>query len=382
MTPKIGRAGFLPSFMVMDVIAAANARAARGDLRVIPMMAGQPGTGAPRGAAEAASCAILSGAQLGYTETRGLENLRGRIAAHYQDWYGVAVDPAQIFITTGASAGFPLAFLASFDPGDAVALVSPYYPPYVNILRALNLRPVIMEATAATRFQPTLAMLQRLDPRPQGVLIASPCNPAGTMLEAAEFAAIAAWCDQYGVRLISDEIYHGLTYGTKVFTAASCQDAVVINSFSKYFAMTGWRIGWMVLPADMLRAVDSLAGNLFISAPHVSQVAAAAAFDCHDALQQNVARYRQARDFMLQNLPRAGFDKIASADGGFYIYADITGRSEESAAFCARMLEQIGVAICPGLDFDAVRGKNFVRFSYCGSPEDIEEAMTRLAKWR
>ncbi|MBV8521732.1 MAG: aminotransferase class I/II-fold pyridoxal phosphate-dependent enzyme, partial [Acetobacteraceae bacterium] len=256
MVLKVGRAALAaPPFLAMDVIAAANARQAAlppGAPGVVHMEVGQPGTGAPAGAIAAARKALEQGGSLGYTEALGLPSLRQRIARHYREWYGVEVPVSRIAATTGASGAFPLAFLAAFDPGDRVALAAPFYPPYVNILVALGLEPVIMEATAATRFQPTVGMLERLDPLPAGLIAASPCNPAGTMLHPDELSQLARWCEAAGVRMISDEIYHGLNYDSPVATAAACSEhAVVINSFSKYFSMTGWRIGWMVLPEDL-----------------------------------------------------------------------------------------------------------------------------------
>ena len=383
---KVGRGATAPPFLVMDVIAAANARQAAlpaGAPHVIRMEVGQPGTGAPAGAVAAAVAALRSGDPLGYTEAFGLRSLRERIVAHYRDWYGVTLPVERVAVTVGASGAFPLAFLAAFDPGDRVALAAPFYPPYVNILTALGMRPVIIEAGPETRFQPNVAMLERLDPRPDGLIVASPCNPAGTMLHPEELAAIAAWCDRTGVRLISDEIYHGLHYVSALATAAACSPhAVVVNSFSKYFSMTGWRIGWMVLPEDLVRPVECLAQNLFISAPHVAQVAAEAAFGCHAELQENVARYRRSRAHLLAALPAAGFDRLSPAEGAFYLFADIAERSNDSVAFCARMLAEAGVAATPGVDFDRARGSRFVRFSYCGPEPDMVEAARRLAGWR
>jgi aspartate/methionine/tyrosine aminotransferase len=386
MALKIGRAATAPPFLVMDVIAAANARQSvlpPGAPHVIRMEVGQPGTGAPAGALAAAAAALHSGNPLGYTEALGRPTLRERIAAHYQHWYGLSLSPARIAVTVGASGGFPLAFLAAFDPGDRVALASPFYPPYVNILTALGITPVILEAGPESRFQPRVADLGRLDPPPDGLIVASPCNPVGTMLHPDELAAIAAWCDRTGVRLISDEIYHGLHYDSPIATAAALSPhAVVVNSFSKYFSMTGWRIGWLVLPDDLLRPVECLAQNLFISAPHISQVAAEAAFDCHTELAANVARYRGSRDLLLRELPAAGFDRLSPAEGAFYLFADITERSNDSAAFCTRMLAEVGIAATPGLDFDRTRGNRFVRFSYCGPEADMTEAAERLRLWR
>jgi aspartate/methionine/tyrosine aminotransferase len=386
MTLKIGRAAAAPPFIVMDVIAAANARAASlpaGAPGVIRMEVGQPGTGAPAGAREAAITALRSGDPLGYTEALGRRGLRERISAHYRSWYDVDVPASRVAVTVGASGAFPLAFLAAFDPGDRVALAAPFYPPYVNILTALGFEPVMIETGPETRFQPTIEALERLDPPPDGLIVASPCNPAGTMLHPEELAAIASWCERNGVRLVSDEIYHGLNYESPLATASALSaSAIVVNSFSKYFSMTGWRIGWLVLPEDLLRPVECLSQNLFISAPHISQIAAEAAFDCHAELAENVARYRRSRGHLLRSLPSAGFRLVSPAEGAFYLWADVTERSNDSTTLCARMLAEIGVAASPGVDFDRTRGSRFVRFSYCGSEADMEEGAKRLANWR
>jgi aspartate/methionine/tyrosine aminotransferase len=386
MPLKVGRGAEAPPFLVMDVIAAANARERRrapADPRTIRMEVGQPGTGAPGGAVEAAVAALRSGHTLGYTEALGLPSLRARIARHYGDWYGLDLDPARVAVTVGASGAFPLAFLAAFDPGDRVALAAPYYPPYVNVLQVLGLRPVVVPTGPETRYQPTVALLDALDPVPDGLIVASPCNPAGTMLAPEELAALAAWCDARGVRLISDEIYHGLHYGRPLATAAAhSPHAVVVNSFSKYFSMTGWRVGWLVLPEDLVRPVECLAQNMAISAPHVAQVAAEAAFACGDELERNVAAYRRSRDLLLRALPEAGFPRLAQADGAFYLYADVAERTNDSVAFCARMLAEAGVAASPGTDFDAGRGLTTMRFSYCGPEADMVEAAERLRGWR
>jgi aspartate/methionine/tyrosine aminotransferase len=381
--PKIGRAARIAPFHVMDVIAAANARQAAlpaGAPHVIHMEVGQPGTGAPAGAVAAALAALQAGAPMGYTEAFGLPLLRERIAAHIRDWYGSTVPRRRIAVTTGASGAFPLAFLAAFDSGDRVALAAPFYPPYVNILTALGIEPVILQAGAESRFQPTVAMLDKLDPPPHGLIFASPCNPVGSMLHADEFAALARWCVDHDVRLISDEIYHGLTYGETPVTAADIPGAIVINSFSKYFSMTGWRVGWMVLPEELIRPVECLAQNFFISAPHVSQIAAAAAFDCHTELQRNIEAYRRSRSFLLQALPQAGFDRLSPAEGAFYIFADVSARTPDAADLCARMLSQAGIAAAPGVDFDRLRGSHFIRFSYCGPEADMRIAPERLAQ--
>jgi len=386
MSLKVGRGASAPPFMVMDVISAANARQAAlppGAPGVIRMEVGQPGTGAPAGAVEAAHAALRSGDPLGYTEAFGRRSLRERIVRHYRDWYGLDVPLERIAVTVGASGAFPLAFLAAFDPGDRVAMAAPFYPPYVNIITALGMTPVIMEAGPETRFQPSVAMLEKLDPVPDGLIVASPCNPVGTMLHPDELAAIARWCDAHGVRLISDEIYHGLHYESAISSAASfSSSAVVVNSFSKYFSMTGWRVGWLLLPEDLVRPVECLAQNMFISAPYLSQVVAEAAFDCQDELQANIARYRRSRDRLLRTLPEAGFDRLSPAEGAFYLFADISDRSNDSVAFCARMLAEVGVAVTPGVDFDRSRGGRFVRFSYCGPEADMAEAAARLRGWR
>ncbi len=386
MPLKVGKGAHAPPFMVMDVIAAANARQATlptGAPHVIRMEVGQPGTGAPAGAVAAAQAALRSGHPLGYTEAFGIRSLRERISAHVRSWYGLAVGTGRIAVTVGASGAFPLAFLAAFDRGDRIAMASPFYPPYVNILTALGMVPVVLEAGPETRYQPDVAMLEALDPPPDGLIVASPCNPAGTMLHADELAAIARWCDSHGVRLISDEIYHGLTYDQPIASAASFSDsAIVVNSFSKYFSMTGWRVGWLVLPSDLIRPVECLAQNMFISAPYISQVAAEAAFDCQDELQANVSRYRRSRDHLLTALPAAGFTRLSPAEGAFYLWADVGDRTNDSAGFCARILAEVGVAVSPGVDFDHVRGSRFVRFSYCGPEADMIGAAERLRAWR
>lgn len=383
---KVGRGAEAPPFLVMDVIAAANARAAslpEGAPGVLRMEVGQPGTGAPRGAAEAAIRALQAGAPMGYTEAFGLASLRARIARHYADKYGVAVAASRVAVTVGASGAFPLAFLAAFDAGDRIAMAAPSYPPYANILTALGMVPQLLPCDASTRFQPTLAMLERLDPLPAGLIVASPCNPAGTMLAPEELRDIARWCHANGVRLISDEIYHGLSYGTvaESTAAAFSASAVVVNSFSKYFSMTGWRIGWLVLPEDLVRPVECLAQNMFISAPHVAQVAAEAAFDCVPELEANKAAYARSRALLLEGLPRAGFDRIAAADGAFYLWCDVGHLTNDSLDFAARMLDGAGIAATPGVDFDRDRGTRFLRFSYCGVEADMAGAPDRLKRW-
>jgi aspartate/methionine/tyrosine aminotransferase len=386
MPLKTGSGAVVPPFLVMDVIAKANALSAglkSSDPRVIRLEVGQPGTGAPAGVREAVARAMQAPDPLGYTEAFGRADLRARIAAHYADWYGLDMPALRIAVTMGASAGFPLAFLAAFIPGDRIALATPCYPPYVNIMLALGLVPVFLPAGVEDAYQPSIAMLEALDPPPDGVLIASPANPTGSMLAPETLAALARYCHAHQIRLISDEIYHGLTYGKTAVTAASFSpSAIVINSFSKYFSMTGWRVGWMLLPEDLCRVTECLAQNFFISAPHVSQIAATAAFDCHDELQANRRRYEASRGVLLEALPRAGFTSLSPADGAFYIYADISHRHQDSTEFCDRLLQQAHIAATPGHDFDTKRGGNFVRFSYCAAAADIADAADRLCRMK
>ncbi len=385
MALKVAQRGLIPPFIAMEVMRFANERAARGD-DVLHLEVGQPGTGAPRAVIEAANAALQS-ETLGYTEALGLPTLRRRIARHYQERYGVDVDPARVVVTTGSSGAFLLSFLAAFEAGDRVALADPGYPAYRNILLALGVRPVTFATGMETRFQPTVELLEQADGPLDGLIIASPSNPAGTMLNEAELRALAAYCAAHGIRLISDEIYHGITYERPAATMlAISDDAIIVNSFSKYFSMTGWRLGWMVVPADLARAIECLAQNLFISPPTLSQHAAIAVFDCRDELDANVARYGENRALLLEELPKCGFDRLAPADGAFYIYADLTAggahRTENSEELCRRMLAETGVATTPGVDFDENRGHGYLRFSYAGSTGDIAEAARRLRAWR
>jgi len=367
----------------MDVMRAAFEReAARGD--VLHLEVGQPSTPAPKGVIAAAKAA-LDADKLGYTDTFGIPALRQAIARHYRDWYGVAVDPGQVFVTTGSSGAFVVSFLAAFDAGDRVAVAEPGYPCYRNILAALGIEPVGLPTTEASRFQPTVALLEaaeREGGRLDGLIVASPSNPTGTMLGADELRTLAEYCRARGIRLISDEIYHGIAYGERGASALELTaDAVVVNSFSKYFSMTGWRLGWMVAPGELARAIECLAQNLYISPPSLSQAAAVAAFDCHDELAANVARYAANRDLLLRKLPAAGFDRLAPAQGAFYIYADVSRLTNDSQDFCRRMLAETGVAATPGLDFDPRRGRAFMRFSFAGATAEMDEAADRLAAW-
>ncbi len=380
MPLKLAKRGIIPPFMVMDVMRAAAGAEARGD-HVLHMEVGQPSTPAPKGVLEAAHGA-LDEDKLGYTDAFGLPSLRQRIAGHYRDVYDVGVDQERIVVSTGSSGAFLLAFLSSFDPGDRVALASPGYPAYRNILKSLNIEPVCVLVGPETNFQPTPEVLERIPGRLDGLIIASPSNPTGTMIHKGEMEALAAYCADRGLRLISDEIYHGITYQDAATTALSVSDdAIIINSFSKYFSMTGWRLGWMVLPDSLVRPVECLAQNLFISPPTLSQHAALAAFDCSEELDGNVRRYARNRELLLRELPKAGFDKLASAEGAFYIYADVAHLTNDSPAYCRRMLAETGVAATPGIDFDPDRGRHFIRFCFAGSTEDMAAAARRLLDW-
>ena len=363
-------------FIVMDVMEAARAAEAAGR-HVIHMEVGQPGTGAPQAAIRALTAAMDAG-PLGYTVALGLPALRARIARLYGEWYNVDLNPDRVIITPGASGGFILAFNALFDSGDRVGIGAPGYPSYRQILKGLGFHPVDLPTADAHRLQPVPSDFADMDLA--GLLVASPANPTGTMLERPAMAALIEAAQGAGASFVSDEIYHGIEYEAKAVSALEVSDDVyVINSFSKYFSMTGWRVGWMVVPPDHVRAVERLAQNMFICAPHASQVAALAAMDADDKLQANMAVYRANRALMLEGLPKAGFRRIAPPDGAFYVYADVSDLTQDSRAFATEILERAGVAVTPGLDFDPVRGHQTLRFSYARSTEDIAEGLRRLA---
>lgn len=380
MVLKKSRRGAVSPFIVMDVMAAAAAKEREGG-SVIHMEVGQPSTPAPEIVREAAAKAVRE-QRLGYTLVAGIEPLRARIAGWYGERYGTPVAMERVFVTTGSSTAFSLAFLSAFDAGDRVAMALPGYPAYRNILSAYGLETVFIEAGIETGYQPTPAHLEALDKPVDGLILASPANPTGSMVASRDFAALVTYCEANGIRLISDEIYHGIEFGERAASAAPLSDsAVVINSFSKYFSMTGWRLGWMIVPPDLARSVECLAQNMYISAPSPSQAAALAAFDATEELERNVQVYRANRDLLVAKLPGVGFPKLAPADGAFYIYADIAERTNDSANFCTRMLDEAGIATTPGNDFDPVRGHQTLRFSYAGSTAEMEEAIDRLAKW-
>ncbi len=371
---KTSRRSVVDPFLVMDVMKAA--RAAEDDGRhIIHMEVGQPSTGAPSKARAALAGAMEEG-PLGYTVALGLPELRKEIAALYKDWYGVDLDWQRVVITTGSSGAFILAFTALFDAGAKVGMGEPGYPSYRQILSAMNIEPVGIPTTLENRLQPVPSEIpDGID----GLIVASPGNPSGTMLGHEDMGALIKACHDKGIAYISDEIYHGIQYEGRAVTALELSDDVyVINSFSKFFSMTGWRIGWMVVPEDHVRVIERLAMNFFLCPPHASQVAALGALEARQECQEMVDVYAENRRLMLEELPKIGFDKIAPPDGAFYIYADVSAYTEDSKAFCDEILAEVGVAVTPGIDFDPKRGAQTLRFSYARSTEDIREGLSRL----
>jgi aspartate/methionine/tyrosine aminotransferase len=367
-------------FRVMRVIDAVVARRTAG-LPVYDLSAGQPSTPAPAAVRKAAHEA-LDVDKIGYTNALGIPPLREAIAAHYERMYGVQVAPRSVAVTTGSSGGFLYAFLAAFEAGDTVVMARPGYPAYRNMLTALGCRVVQLQCGPDTRFQPTIAQLDALPEPPAGLVVASPANPTGRMITPEELAALSAWCERHGTRLISDEIYHGITFGERPDTAwRSGQQSIVVNSFSKYFCMTGWRIGWLLVPDELLDAVDRLAGNFTICPPALSQFGAVAAFDAYEELDANVARYAANRALMLERLPQIDLDRLAPADGAFYIYADVSAWTDDSLTWAARLLDETGVAVAPGVDFDPVDGGRFVRMCFAGDGETLAAAVDVLGTW-
>ncbi|MGE2735547.1 pyridoxal phosphate-dependent aminotransferase [Mycolicibacterium vaccae] len=380
----ISQRSAIPPFYVMDVwLAAAERQRSHGDL--VNLSAGQPSAGAPSAVRDAAIAAMQRN-QLGYTVALGIPELREAIAGSYSARHGLSVDADDVVVTTGSSGGFLLAFLACFDAGDRVAIASPGYPCYRNILSALGCDVVELPCGPDTRFQPTLEMLTELDPPVAGVIVASPANPTGTVIPPEELAAIASWCAAEGVRLISDEVYHGLVYPGAPATSCAWEtsrDAVVVNSFSKYFAMTGWRLGWLLVPDELKRAVDRLTGNFTICPPALPQLAAVSAFTPESIAEAEslLDGYAANRTMLLDGLRAIGIDRLAPTDGAFYVYADVSHLTTDSLSFCSKLLDDTGVAIAPGVDFDTVRGGAFVRLSFAGPASDIEEALRRIGGW-
>jgi aspartate/methionine/tyrosine aminotransferase len=387
-TPSTGlavaRRALIPPFHVMDVWAAAGERQrTHGDL--VNLSAGQPSTPAPT-AVRAAAAAALAGEVLGYTVALGIPELRRAIGEHYRRRYDLDVPAEQVVVTTGSSGGFLLAFLAAFDAGDRVAMARPGYPCYRNILSALGCEVVELPCGPEVRYQPTVEMLEALEQPVRGLVIASPANPTGTVIDAGELAAIAAWCERTGTQLISDEIYHGIAFPGAPATSsawATSREAIVVNSFSKYFSMTGWRLGWLLVPPRLLRAVDCLAGNFTVCPPALPQLAALGAFDpqSYAEADSHVARYGFNRDLLMNGLPELGITRLAPPDGAFYVYADVAHLSSDSMDLTYRLLADTGVAVAPGIDFDPVDGHRWIRFSCASATSDVQEALRRLRGW-
>lgn len=389
---RVAERSQVPPFAVMEIIAAANARRAAGQ-DVLNLCAGEPSAGAPEVVRRRARDLLAHG-NLGYTEAAGVPELRAEIAAHYRRWYDVDVDPRNVAVTTGSSGGFLLTFLAAFDVGDRVALARPGYPAYRNILASLGCEVVELPCGPLTRYQPTVEQLEALDRPISGLVVAGPANPTGTLIAPAALDALVTWCAAHDVRLISDEIYHGITYpqaggtqgpaGAPTAAGARGTGVVVVNSFSKYWAMTGWRLGWLLLPDELVAPVDALAGNLALCPPTLAQHAAVAAFDeaGYAAARANVTRYATSRRLVLDRLPDLGWVRAAPADGAFYVYADISSTGLDSVTWCARLLEEAGVALTPGTDFDGVAGHDWVRLSFACAPEVVAEATERVIAWQ
>lgn len=373
---RVSRRGSVDPFIVMDVMEAAR-RAEEAGRHIIHMEVGQPGTGAPKAALDRLK-GDLDGCSLGYTVALGVPELRQRIARLYGDWHNVDMDPDRVVVTAGASGAFLLAFTALFDTGERVGLGAPCYPSYRQILKSFDVQAIDIPTKLESGFQPVPSDVDDHDLN--GLIVASPANPTGTMLSKGELAALSDACTARNAAFISDEIYHGLDFGKQSATAAAVTDQVyVINSFSKYFSMTGWRVGWMIVPPDHVRTVERIAQNQFICANHAAQRLALYAMDCDEELQANIAVYAENRRLMLAELPKAGFERFASPDGAFYVYADVSEFTEDSRAFASEILDQAGVAVTPGLDFDPKEGHKWLRFSYARSTDDIRMGLSRLA---
>jgi aspartate/methionine/tyrosine aminotransferase len=372
--------GQVPPFYVMRILEEVAQRRESGQ-PVYDLTAGQPSTPAPT-LVRAEAHRLLEADRIGYTGALGLPVLRDAIAAHYRRTYGVDVQPGDVAATTGSSGAFLLAFLAAFEPGDVVAVAQPGYPAYRNMLSALGCTVLALPCGPDTRFHPTIGMLESLEVPPAGLVLASPANPTGTMVPPNELAAIARWCDDHGTRLISDEIYHGICYAEQPSCAwATSRRSIVVNSFSKYYSMTGWRLGWLLMPVELADSVDRLAGNFALCPPTLAQRAAVRAFDAYRELDDNVRRYRENRDLLLARLPGVGLDRIAPADGAFYLYADVSRYTQDSQSWVAKLLADVGVAVVPGIDFDPVDGRRFIRMSYAGDTAEIAQAVDILGEW-
>ena len=365
-------------FIVMDVMESARKAEANGK-HVIHMEVGQPGTPAPKLAKQFISDEIANN-DLGYTVTLGLPELRNRISKLYGDWYNIDLNPDRIIVTTGSSGAFILSFAALFDVGDRVGIAAPGYPSYRQILKSQDLIPIDIFTELQNKFQPIPKDIK--ENNLNGLLVASPANPTGSMLNKKKLEELINTAHENEVNFISDEIYHGIQYENNPTSALEISnECYVINSFSKYFSMTGWRVGWMIVPEDHVRQVERLSQNLFICPPHVSQLTALSAMDAKDELNYNVEVYKKNRSILLEELPKAGLNKFSPPDGAFYIYIDISEYSKDSLKFCKEVLDKAGVAITPGLDFDQKRGNSTIRFSYARSTEDIIEGANRIKKF-
>jgi len=381
MTLKIGKSNQIPAFLAMQVMQNAERLEAAGQ-DIMHLEVGQPSTPPPAAVRSALATALGQNGAHGYSVAFGQPILRQRIAAHYQDWYGLAPDWQHIAITPGSSLALAIAFLAAFDAGDHIAIAAPGYPAYRNLMVALGLVPDLLPARADQGWMPDLDALAESGKLPDGLLLASPANPTGVVIADDDLAAICGWCDRHGVRLIMDEIYHGLTYKARGASALKfSQNAIIVNSFSKYFCMTGWRLGWMILPDDLVDNAEKIAQNLFISAPTINQFGAVAAFDCYDELDAHLPRYQDNRDRLLAGLPPEFLGQHAPADGAFYLYADIGALSHDSVDFAQRLLAEAGVAVTPGVDFDIDKGAHYLRLSYAGSTATIKTAIERITAW-
>lgn len=377
MSIKLSHRSDISVFRVLDILRIVNERVAAG-ADIIHLEAGQPSVGAPQAALDYAADILRSG-NLGYTEATGMPALKARIAQYYKDRFKVEVNPKNVVITIGGSGGLIMSFLAVLDVGDTVAMAAPAYPAYRNILQSLGCKVVEISATLEENYQPTIAKLEALPEKPQAIIIGNPSNPTGTMINQKDLEALTHWCQSHGVRLIADELYNGITYGELCDTVLrTSHEAISVNSFSKYFAMTGWRIGWLVLPDDVVDRVKRLCESLFVAPPTLAQHVALKCFDHLDVLDGYVARYKKNLEILKTELPKAGITKLSHVQGAFYLYGDISDMTDDSEAFCRGLLDQAGVAITPGTDFDLTRGHQTFRMSFAGSTEDIIEACKRI----
>lgn len=379
---KVAARGRISAFHVMEVLRDAHALADAGQ-DIIHLSVGQPWREAPEPVRKHAAAMLSDGATLGYTDAKGIWPLRRRIAQYYREREGVDVPPERIIVTVGSSAAFFISLLSAFDAGDTVAIAVPYYPAYPNMLEAAGLKPLYLRTDASTAYQPSVEMLEALPQKPDGLILASPSNPAGTIIPKDELQRIVHYCETQGIRLISDEIYHGITYdGHEANTAAAFSDkAIVVNSFSKYYLMPGWRLGWAIVPEELLRSFESLLQNFFISPPAVSQHAAVKVFDCLDELDGVVQGYARNRRLLLDALPGMGFRDLSPSHGAFYLYADVSHFSHDSDAFCRDILQHTGVSLVPGHDFDREQGCHYLRITFAGQETRVAEAVKRLDGW-